>query len=196
MYWYDPYTPDENLAVLAALVKIWDPPPAAGPTAPNGLGNCIEASRFAARVLDMLHAEHDIAIVRARYSATPYGGMVGWGDCGSFVAPEKNTLGAHCVLIGAGWLFDASAAQFEGQDGPVIALPSLPHDKGVHYGRHLPMPCDCEWTADNIWYHRAYGFDPIPKHAPRGTGAAIREHAAAVREIVGPRRKPRRSSPQ
>lgn len=191
MRYYDPYTPDENLAALAALVKVWDPPPAAGPVAPGGLGNCIDASRFASAVLDALHAEHDITIVRARYTAVPYGGSVGWGDCGSFAVPGEGSLGAHCVLVGAGWLFDASAAQFDGQREPVIALPSPPHDKGTHHGAHLPMPCDCEWMADNIWYHRAYGFDPIHRHVLRGTGAAARRHAAAVREIIGPRRKPR-----
>lgn len=191
MHYYDPYAPNENLAVLAALVKIWDPPPSAGPTELGGLGNCIESSRFASRVLDALYVEHDITIVRAHYTAAPYGGSVGWGDCGSFVVPTKETLGAHCVLVGAGWLFDASAAQFAGQDGPLIALPSLPHDRGVHYARHLSMPCDCEWMANSIWYHRAYGFEPIQRHTPRGTGAAVKKHIAAVRKIIGPRRKPR-----
>lgn len=177
MLQYD-YDRAKDFDILAALIKVWNPPPWFSATyarSPGGpaLGNCIAASRFAQYVLDLLHVECEVTVTRVDAP----GMLVGWGDCRSY-ATSKTGLNGHAVVIGHDWLLDVAAA-FLGAPGPVVARPVE----------------RSEWTTkDNVYrYTWAPGLTyqtgrGIVEFGAKAPGARI---ARDVRKIVGPCRPPR-----
>lgn len=186
----------DDLGIIKALIQVWDPPRWAGPftttlypgeTKPREIGNCIYAARFARLVLSLLHVECEVTVcrVRSHVGGKQWGGShIGWGDCGSYVAPSEVGLGGHAVVIGTGWLCDV-AGQVAGLPAPGLVLAEAT-GAGTW---HADSSVGAGWKIDYTW---APGLSyEVGREQMWGSGAPARRLAREVRKIAGPCRKPR-----
>lgn len=182
---YD-YDVKKDQEILAALMTVWNPPQWAAAYAPNDQGvtsgNCIRAARFAKCVLDLVNVQCEVTAVRARtkWGRFKYTHNIGWGDCGSYMAPSPGNFPAHAVVIGHDWLLDVAAEQL-GEEGPTIAFPA---EHGV-------------WkTEEETVYTWAPGLRYAIYNEPDwGSKAPATRLAREIRKIAGPCRKPRSYNP-